>query len=784
MKMRMKPDYTFNRMLTHCRPLLLAGAFLLPGQAWSVEEESTEAAAGVAAVPESASVAASEEQARRARAAALQELDELFVVGSKERAFTLPGSAFYLDEGDITNLNYQDINQVLRQIPGVYVRNEDGYGNFPNISLRGVNGNRSSKVTMMEDGVLTSPAPYSAPAAYYSPAVGRMHGLEVLMGSSQVKYGPETTGGVLNYISTPIPLEPNQVFGRFSFGNYNDYQTHVWAGGTYDVPGGELGILGEFYNRQTDGFQQLDSTTGFQAGDANTGFNRKDYMVKVSFIPDWKTFNYFEFKLGYTDFDANETYLGVSQQDFASTPNRRYAGSRYDQINTYGTRMYLRYMVEPNDQVRFSSTAYYQHFHRNWYKLHELRGPNVPLAETLFDGTPAYNVITGQAAGTLRYRANNRDYNLYGIQNDIDVNFETGPVSHELEAGLRFHYDSEERFQHNDDYTQNAQGVFTGLTRGAPGSQDNRKGSTFAIASYVQDRISYEQFAVIPGLRYEYIDYSTNNRNTGAQGSSTMNVVTPGVGLEYNIDPNWMIFGGYYMGFSAPGPGGAVAGLKKETSNGFEVGARYADGKGIRAELIGFYTLFDNLVVQQSVGSGGIDENVGDATSRGIEALIGVDPARMTGQGFNSPITMAVTYTDAYLTSNTPSGNAESIFAGATSGNRMPGIPDWQFNITGGLEFERVRGYASFTYVASSYATGSNATNQINPVSGNPDARFGMLDAFATLDLSIYFKVWRDVEIFGYAQNVLNREYIASRLPSGPRPGAPAMYGIGVQASF
>lgn len=718
-------------------------------------------------------------------------LEEFAVIGSKDAAFELPGSAYYFDEEQLRMFNYADINQVLREVPGVYIRPEDGWGLFPNISIRGVGGNRSGKVTVMEDGILAAPAAYSSPAAYFTPAVARMSGVEVLKGSSQVKYGPQTTGGVINYISTPIP-DQKTAFGRFSYGSYNDYQTHVYTGTKEDVGFGQLGMLLEFYNRQTDGFKTLDSTATSNNTGSNTGFNRKDYNFKLSLEPNWDKPNYFEFRIGYVDMDAAETYLGIATSDFNTSPLRRYAASRFDNIQSFRTGTHLRHFVELTPDSSLTSTVYYSKLNRNWYKLHDYNvgAGNTPLSQGLFAGTAGYALLTGTGPGSYRIRANNREYVNYGFQTQYDQAFTTGELEHDLQLGFRVHHDSERRFQHQDTVTQNAQGEVVGFVRGVAGTQDNRQGDSLAFAFFAQDRIQYEDWAFIPGIRYERI--YQRNRNympvPTTDEDTAYNVFAPGIGIEYQVAENISTFGGYYRGFSIPSPSGAVGGVSPETSNAFELGVRYNDDRGFRAEVIGFYTLFDNLLAQESIGGGfGPTENIGKAFSRGFEALVGIDPARMTNQGFNTPISLAFTYTDARLSNDVTSNNPESPYAGGRKGSRLPYIPPVQVNLTAGVEYERVRGYVSLNWVASQWASAANTDAEIvpdGPAAGTPDARFGKINAYTTVDLSVYYRVWNDVELFAYAQNVFDESYIASRLPHGPRPGAPRMLGVGIQAKF
>ncbi len=722
-------------------------------------------------------------------------LDKIMVVGNPANVEDMPGSAQVVTAEDIRRQNTDDVNRVLRQVPGVYVREEDGFGLFPNISLRGVDTTRSAKVTVMEDGVLTAPAPYSAPAAYYAPTIGRMSGIEVLKGSSQIKYGPQTTGGVINYLSTPIPLKET-VYLKSSAGTYDasgqfsDLRTHAYYGNTYRTRAGQFGLLVEGYARQNNGYKRIDQTPDFRAVD-DTGFRKTDPMIKLSWEPDSEIYQRLEFKYGRSKLDADETYLGLSEADFAANPYRRYSGSRFDNMRSNQTRSYLRYAVSPSDDFDIIATLYNNDFERNWYKLKDLRnvnGSKVGLASALAQGGDALACAKGELACTLRVRANNRSYNTRGIDTVAYYRFGDDALRHEVSAGVRYNIDKVRRFQWDDDYTQAANGTLTGMSPGAPGDAGNRLQKTRALAIFVQDTIEAGPWSLVPGVRYETLDQTYEDyAKPSKSGSNTLNMFAGGLGVAYEIDDNWTGFGGVYRGFSPPSPSGAVkSGLKEETSLSLEAGARYANRRqALAAEATAFVTTFNDLIVIDNVGGTGTgnDENFGKVRSAGLELAAQYDAGIANGWSLRNPWYISLTYTNATQLNDAKSTDAESIFSYGKKGNKVPYIPDLAFSLGTGIETADWGAYVSTSYVGETFASAANTSGQTTPA-GTPDARYGKTDSYFVADASAFYRASKSVKLFAGAQNLFDSSYNVSRQPAGPRPGMPRFVYAGIELTM
>ena len=714
------------------------------------------------------------------------QLSPLTVTGIVPDPFELPGSAAVVAGEDFRARGYTNLKQIAATAPGVFVRDEDGFGNFPNISIRGVDGTRSAKVTLMEDGILTAPSPYSAPNAYYSPKSGRMAGIEFLKGSSQVMYGPHTTGGVVNFLSTPIPTEERCFFSRLTAGSYGNLFNQTWLGGVTQTEAGKVGALVELHTQLSDGFRQIDGVG------RRSGYTLTEPMIKLSWEPSGGLRQRFELKVGQTDFDADESYAGLSEADLRARPDRRYASSRFDHHVAEQWRTYLRWSAEPDKSLRLDSALYFNRFDRMWDKLDGITpapGLLSNIGEALVHA-PSLALLRGDRVtgndGSFYTNKALRQHEAYGWQGAVTKRLEAGAVRHELTAGLRIHRDDAGGSNQRTTYAVD-DGVIGAGTPGAVSSAGYQE--TVATAFFIEDSIRTGALTLRPGLRYEHLKMGSTS-GAGAYAPTTNAMVMGGLGFTYALNAEHALFGGVYRGGSAANPAGYAAGATSESSLGKELGWRGRKG-ATSWELVAFHTDFHDLIAPVvGVAGGGLlaVTNGGGAVSYGLEALLRHDLAGGE-RGYKVPVYAGLTWTHARFKDIVSSrlGNSAGIFAGAENGHDIPYIPAWKLAAGAGLESGPYAGSLDLSYYSSTWGTGYNANPRL--VDGtsslaDPSAIDGRVDGLLTVDLNLRWQCTRTFRVVGGVQNLLDRRAIISRAPLGGRANAPRTLFLGGELAF
>lgn len=721
-------------------------------------------------------------------------VERVMLTGGRRGLDDIPGAAHYIGPQELETFSYNNVHRVLKGVPGVYVQEEDGYGLRPNIGLRGTGSERSSKITLMEDGVLAAPAPYAAPSAYYFPTVGRMQGVEVRKGSSQIKYGPFTTGGALNLISTQIPSEFS---GRLNVlaGSDAERTLHAHIGDAYE----NVGFLAEAYQARTNGFKELVGFDNASAGgfDYNTGFDVQDYLgkVRLNTDDDAAVYQALTLKAGWHRETSNETYLGLTDADFEQTPFARYAASQEDVMNTEQQQVQLRHVIRPSRHVDITTTAYHHTFKRNWFKLDDVRatanGDDIGIGSILANPdeyAAELAIIKGQPSpndNALEVKNNNREYFSQGVQTAIGIQFETDRWAHELEIGGRLHQDEIDRFQWVNDYRMAPGGVMQLTQEREPGTESNRVTSARAFATYLQYQLVYGNWTVTPGVRYESVtierdEFATDtpdgrNRTAPpvASRENSVDVVMPGLGLDYQVTDALSAFAGVHKGFAPPGSSPET---DAEESINYEAGARYRI-PGLRLQGVGFFNDYTNLLGRDLAAIGGEPTgeqfNGGDVNVSGLELLAGTDLGLWAGTTFSIPLELTYTYTSA--TFQTAFESDYDPWGTVEEGDELPYLPEHQVHASLGIDgFRGVGVTLSGKYVST-----------MRTVAGQEDfVDDRSVESHLVFDLAANYQVTRWATVFGSIQNLADNAYEVARRPAGLRPGLPRTVRLGVKTRF
>lgn len=701
------------------------------------------------------------------------ELDPKTVVGGVGRIPALPGSAHVLSRQDLDRQFQGDLHRALAEVPGVVVQEEEGFGLRPNISLRGTDPGRSRNVTVLEDGILAAPAPYSAPSVHILPPLGRLEGLEILKGSSQIKYGPRTQGGVINLRSTPIP---ESFGGRLdvSAGPNGQGRVHAHAGDSR----ANAGYLVEVFQDATDGFHELPDRSP-------TGYELRDYLAKVRLNTDRDRSGYqeIEFKASRNTQASNSSYLGLDPADFAEAPHSRYAASRNDRWESGRDLLQLRYGWRPAAWLDVNATAYRQSLERNWYKVSAAAG--MPIARVLADPethSRAHAALRGEGGpeDTLDLEGNKRDFLVHGIQASAVLRGSWSSLRHESEIGVRFHRDSEDRREYVDKWILDA-GSMERISAGEEGSKSNRMAESDAWALHFQERLAWRGFGLIPGLRYEHISMRRENwggdlerKGKGSVDDQTVDAWAWGLGATWQADRRLNLFAGIHQGISPPVPGNSDS-AETERSLNYEAGAR-ARLPGADMEATGFLSDYRNLLGTELASSGGLSTekqyNGGRVLVYGLEAAARMDAAHWFDLSFSLPLRLAYTYTRSEF--RTSFASSLEQWLEVEEGDELPYIPRHQVAAGIGIVWRRLALDLMGKYMGRMRTMAGQGRIPGESAAGD----YSFLDCTARFDLTGHTSLYASI------RNLMDEVGVAARHPAGLRPTMPRTLVAGFRSGF
>lgn len=682
---------------------------------------------------------------------------QIDIIGSKPELINrIPGSAAIISNSSLVSIKPITGNEMFREVTGINAVDEEGLGLRTNIGIRGLDPDRSRTVLMMEDGIPVALAPYGEPEMYYTPAIERMENIEVLKGSGSILFGPQTIGGVINYITNNPPIN-SELKVNIKGGENGFTLGQVGYGNTIDNTGFYITVL----HKQADKI-------------GITDFAVNDLTAKLK-IQTGKN-SHLGIKLQVYDELSNSTYVGLTQSmydrgDYFTeiAPNDRLDIRRYSASLTHD------YILSENSFLR--TTVYGYTTTRNWLRQDFSRNPVSNGTGVIFGDT----TISGGAIYMRNTTGNrNRQFEVAGVEPRINFKYYIDKLKNELESGVRFHYERA--------FEQRVDGEIATAQSGNLREDEIRTG--YAGSVFAQNRIYLDDnLSVIPGFRFEQFKYKRdifriNFIDTSITNNDDVFAVIPGLGINYNLTNSYSVFAGVHKGFAPPRikdaitNGGVALKLEPEYSWNYELGIRADLTSYIYFEVTGFLLDFSNQIIPVSESSGGSGTglvNGGETLHRGMEGSVQFDFHQLINNDYKLTLVASGTYSNAiYNNDRFIEVNDQSI---NIKDNKLPYSPELTFS--GRLFFKTPSGIA-FQF-AGNYV-GEQFTDQLNTTSPSPDGQSGLMPSYFVFDVTGSYELTQlNTTFFVAIKNLLDERYIASKRPQGIKVGLPRFISAGLE---
>lgn len=676
-----------------------------------------------------------------------------------DRLESVPGSFNVVDEEDLIERRPFTVREALNNVAGINIVGEDAFVLAPNIGIRGLDPRRTSRTLLLEDGMPLFLAPYGDPSAHYSTPLNRVQRIEVVKGSGQILYGPQTIGGMINFVTKPVPTNGFEGNVTATAGN-NDF-TGLHANVGYGNERG--GIMLDALQNKGDGIRD------------NHDFDVQEFTLKGQLnLTDRQTLIG---KIGYYEEDSNISETGLGEVDYARDKFQAPSGKN-DRFQHERKTAQLQHIFQLDDTTKLSTQAYYSDSYRVSFRQTDAPGgfdeADNATGVTVLERCPGDDTATEANAETCGGRHRPRNYKYYGFEPRLDFQHNLFGLKSDAVVGLRYHQEDIKRrqFRGNDARAQSlsflkANAEQPGVAGSVADFREDIRIDVDAKSYYAQNTFYAGDWSFTPGVRYEDLKIKTSilQADGGAGFASSTNrqtEVLPGFGMAWNGIVNTTVFAGVHKGFAPPRPdrdldGFTIVNTKPETSINWEIGIRSSFYKGINFESTFFHTEVNDVVINDGNGS---FINGGESEQTGLEFAGRVDFGTIYNTAHN--IYLQGSYTNVFKAEFTKDGLDPDD--GIVDGDRLPYAPKHIASLSLGYQHPvGLNARVGVDYVSRQEADAF--TRVLGPTDAALSGLSGDIPAYTLLNATVNFKpVGSKATYFMSGYNLADREYLASRV--------------------
>jgi Fe(3+) dicitrate transport protein len=694
------------------------------------------------------------------------DLDPMMVISKAPGRYEkLTGTASRLDSLALRRMRPTGTQEALEKMPGVQGSADDGFGNSRlSVGIRGLNPRRSAHALILEDGIPIAPALYLYPNMYYNPPAERIDEIELIKGAAAIQYGPQTMGGVINYITR----RPRRIFGGLAqvTGGQNGYGSVYAEVGGWGTPTLHPEI--QLLYKRGDGFRE------------NNGFEQYNATLKLNYLASARDAWYLKLNADIENTDA--TYTGLTEYSFRTDPS--FNPKKYD---TFDIQRYALDLIRTRELTNGSRvTKYYgSAFFRDWWRENDSLVTAANWRSHVENGTPLNFVQDLNANRTIdmvrvgagdKNFGNLRDFFVLGAEDTWKLRHAL-PSGREgtLELGARVYW---ERFLDRHKvgnspwdrtgayYTVDTAGVEHAILGAV-----NSHYETLALALYTSEEVAFGRLTVKPGMRFEVFEQERIDLLNGSRYQDKASYAwLPGIGANYTVNEAVHLFGGVHRGYSPPSSGTlqVVNFGQQATSGGLDVAPEksWNSELGVRTahpwfalEASAFHLYIEDVVATGLVGT--TFKNLGAAQTYGLETELTVKGSKH--RAYLPDARVAYTWLRSEVLEGEVPSSQTTAGEVSVAGNRLPYNPEhtvaaevWR-DFAFGLTLSGSVKYVSWVY--TDYENLKQTENRGDT---------GPLDGYMLFDASASYAFAKRYRVFVNGKNLLDEVYAGSRLHSNP----------------